>query len=93
MLLLSQQLVYLSLSILLAEHSYYQSPKYLYSWGASDIGVASHNSVETRSAESSQLTQIGIYWTKSLVHLHTFSLFSLLQIFRFCSLGKTNLFD
>lgn len=79
MLLLSQQLVYLSLSILLAEHSHYQSPKYLYSWGASDIGVASHNSLEMRSAEPSRLTQIGTYWTKSCVHLHPFSLLQILD--------------
>lgn len=80
MLLLSQQLVYLSLSILLVEHSHYQSPKYLYSWGASDIGVASHNSLEMRSVESSRLTQIDTYWTKSCVHLHPFSLFSLFSL-------------
>jgi len=69
MLLFSQQLVYVSLSILLAEHSYYQSHKYLYSWGASDIRVASHNSVEMHSEESSQLTQTGIRQTKSCMQI------------------------
>lgn len=67
MLFFSQQLVYLFLPTLLEEHSYYQCHKYLYSWGASDIRVASDNTVEMHSEESSQLTQRGLYWTKSCV--------------------------